>query len=61
LQIAGRIRVLLGHNADATHLHNVRALIAAGKAIDAIRILREEEGLSLLDAKRRVEEIGDLP
>jgi len=61
LQIAGRIRVLLGHDADATHLHNVRALIAAGKAIDAIRILREEEGLSLLDAKRRVEEIGDLP
>lgn len=61
LQIASRIRVLLGHDADATHLHNVRALIAAGKAIDAIRILREEEGLSLLDAKRRVEEIGDLP
>jgi ribosomal protein L7/L12 len=35
----------------------VRALIAAGKTIDAIRVLREEEGLSLVDAKRRVEEL----
>jgi ribosomal protein L7/L12 len=33
------------------------SLIAAGKIIDAIRILREEEGLSLLDAKRRIEEL----
>jgi ribosomal protein L7/L12 len=39
-------------------MHNVRALIAAGKTIDAIRILREEEGLSLVDAKRRVEDIA---
>ena len=39
------------------HMHNVRALIVAGKTIDAIRILREEEGLSLLDAKRRIEEL----
>jgi len=57
LHIASRIRALLGHDSDATHLHNVRALIAAGKTIDAIRVLREEEGLSLVDAKRRVEEL----
>ena len=57
LQIATRIRTLLGHDTGATHLHNVKALIAAGKVIDAIRILREEEGLSLVDAKRRVEEM----
>jgi hypothetical protein len=57
LHIASRIRALLGHDSDETHLHNVRALIAAGKTIDAIRVLREEEGLSLVDAKRRVEEL----
>ena len=57
LHIASRIRALLGHDSGATHMHNVQALIAAGKTIDAIRILREEEGLSLLDAKRRIEEL----
>ena len=57
LHIASRIRALLGHDSGATHVHNVQALIAAGKTIDAIRILREEEGLSLLDAKRRIEEL----
>ena len=57
LHIASRIRALLGHDSGATHMHNVRALIAAGKTIDAIRTLREEEGLSLLDAKRRIEEL----
>jgi hypothetical protein len=61
LQIANRIRALLGHDAGATLMHNVRALIAAGKTIDAIRILREEERLSLLEAKRRVEEISTGP
>jgi hypothetical protein len=58
LHIANRIRVLLGHDSDATHMLNVRALIAAGKTIDAIRLLREEEGLSLTDAKRRIEELA---
>ena len=53
-----RIRAVLGHGADATHMSNVRALIAAGKAIDAIRVVREEEGLSLLEAKRRVDKIA---
>ena len=61
LQIANRIRALLGHDAGAAHMHNVRALIAAGKTIDAIRVLREEESLSLLEAKRRVEEISTGP
>ena len=57
LQIASRIRAMLGHDTGASHLNNVQALIAAGKTIDAIRVLREEEGLSLVDAKRRVEEL----
>ena len=57
LHIANRIRALLGHESGATHLHNVQVLIAAGKTIEAIRVLREEEGLSLVEAKRRVEEL----
>ena len=58
LQIASRIRTLLGHEVETTHLSNVTALIAAGRTMDAIRVLREEEGLSLTDAKRRVDEIA---
>ena len=57
VHIASRIRVILGHDSRATHVDNVLTLMAAGKTIDAIRILREEEGLSLLDAKRRIEEL----
>jgi hypothetical protein len=57
LQIASRLRALLGHATGASHIHNVKALVAAGKTLEAIRVLREEEGLSLVDAKRRVEEI----
>lgn len=57
LHIASRIRALLGHQESGGHMHTVQALIAAGKTIDAIRVLREEEGLSLLDAKRRIEEL----
>src|SRR5262245_910744 len=58
LQIASRLRAMLGHETDATHMHNVKALVAAGKTLDAIRVLREEEGLSLVEAKRRVEDIA---
>ena len=57
LHIASRLRGMLGHDTGASHLINVQALIAAGKTIEAIRVLREEERLSLVDAKRRVEEL----
>jgi hypothetical protein len=57
LQIADKIRARLGHNTGATHMRNVKALVAAGRNIDAIRVLREEEGLTLVDAKRRVDEL----
>jgi hypothetical protein len=56
--IASRIRGLLGHDTDATHMNTVRALIAAGRTIDAIRVLREDDRLSLAEAKRRVEELS---
>jgi ribosomal protein L7/L12 len=58
VNIASRLRALLGHETGATHMHNVRALVAAGKTLDAIRVLREEAGMSLVDAKRRVENIA---
>jgi hypothetical protein len=60
LKIADRIRSLLGHSGD-THQENVRQLIASGKTIDAIRVLREEEGLNLLEAKQRVDELSRRP
>lgn len=57
LTVADRIRVVLGHNAEETRSDDVASLIAAGKTIDAIKILRETEGLSLTDAKQRVDEL----
>lgn len=57
VKIADRIRALLGHDAEATAQQDLDDLIAAGKTIDAIRILRERDGLSLTDAKQRVDEL----
>ena len=57
VKIADRIRALLGHDAEATAQQDLEDLIAAGKTIDAIRILRERDGLSLTDAKRRVDDL----
>ena len=57
LQIASRIRALLGHAAEESRTGHVKALVAAGKTVEAIRVLREEEGLNLTEAKRRVDEL----
>ena len=57
LQIADRIRTILGHGSEETGTTNVEALVGAGKIIDAIRFLRQEEGLSLVQAKQRVAEL----
>ena len=57
LKVADRIRAILGHNAEETRSDDVAALVAAGKTIDAIKVLRETEGLSLTDAKQRVDEL----
>jgi len=61
LQLANRIRTLLGHGADETGAADVRALVGAGRTIDAIRVLRQEEGLSLVEAKERVDELARRP
>ena len=55
METAGRIRALLGHDAAQTQQSQVEALVAEGKLVEAIRVLREEEHLSLVEAKRRVD------
>lgn len=58
VRIAERIRVVLGHEANTTHIDAVKTLIAAGRQIEAIKMLRESEGLTLTEAKQRVERIA---
>ena len=58
LQIADRIRLLLGHNSEITQLEELKLLIATGRKIEAVRVLRENEGLSLTEAKQRVDELS---
>ena len=63
LRTADQIRALLGHKAEETHssdqrhLADVSTLVASGKMIEAIKVLREAEGISLTDAKQRVDEL----
>jgi len=61
LDIASRIRVLLGLEPEVTQSPSVDGLVASGQIIEAIRVLREEEGLSLTDAKQRVDELKRRP
>ena len=53
--IADRFAASLGHNAEETCSADVSTLVAAGKMIEAIKVLRETEGLSLTDAKAHVD------
>ena len=55
IQIADRIRALLGHDVAQTQHSQIEALVAAGKVVEAIKVLREEERLSLVEAKQRVD------
>ncbi|HVQ14379.1 MAG TPA: hypothetical protein VMS40_12345 [Vicinamibacterales bacterium] len=57
VKIADRIRALLGHDVEATARQDLEDLIAAGKTIEAIKVLRETQGLSLTDAKQRVDDL----
>lgn len=50
-----RISAILGHTAAASTAGSVQALVSSGRVIDAIKLLRETEGLSLEEAKRRVD------
>ena len=55
--VAIRIRQLVGlSTADVTN-DSLRAMVAEGRKIDAIRHLREKSGMSLADAKHAVEQL----
>jgi hypothetical protein len=56
VRTAERIRGLLGQNAPSA-TDAVRALVDAGRVVDAVKLLRESEGVSLTEAKRRLDEI----
>ena len=53
LAVAGHNDILAGGRGT----ERLVGLLGAAATCDAIRVLREEEGLSLVDAKRRVEEL----
>jgi ribosomal protein L7/L12 len=38
-------------------MQEAERLVSSGRKIDAIRVLREEQGLSLTEAKQRVDEL----
>jgi hypothetical protein len=56
-QSAEMLRRVLGQNPAPSSSEMARALIEQGRAVEAIKILVEHEGLSLKDAKDRVDQI----
>jgi hypothetical protein len=59
LKIAALIRTRLGQPPGGSPSESLQALVNAGQTIEAIKRLREDEGLSLSDAKRRVDAIRE--
>ncbi len=57
LKIADRVRAFLGQSSEQAHVQEVERLVASGRKVDAIRLLREEQGLGLTEAKQRVDEL----
>ena len=54
---AEQLRLMLGQPAVPTPAAAARAMVEQGRAVDAIKILVEREGLSLAEAKDRVDQI----
>jgi ribosomal protein L7/L12 len=55
LAIAASIRTRLGQPATGASLDSLQRLVDAGQTIEAIKRVREDEGLSLSEAKRGVD------
>lgn len=55
---AEALRALLGHQVKPSAEEVVRALLASGKKIDAVKVLVEQEQLSLSEAKARIDALG---
>jgi hypothetical protein len=58
LKIAERIREVLGHSSEQVSMQEVERLVISGKKLEAIRVLREDQDLSLSEAKQRVDELS---
>lgn len=56
---AEELRALLGHQAKPPADETVRALLASGRKIDAVKVLVEQEQLSLSEAKARIDALGN--
>jgi hypothetical protein len=56
VQLAGRIRDLLGAATPASDEGTLRALVGSGQTMEAIRLLREQ-GMSLTEAKQRLDRL----
>ena len=57
LKTVDRIRVFLWQYTERAPMQEAERLASSGRKIDAIRVLREEQGLSLTEAKQRVDEL----
>ena len=59
MQLAARIRRVMGSVETGTVSDSVKALVEAGRRIEAIKLLRESAGLTLEDAKSRVDQLEE--
>jgi hypothetical protein len=57
LQAAERLRRALGQDPSPTAAESARVLLEQGRGVEAVKILVEQEGLSLADAKARLDQI----
>jgi len=57
LGIADKLRGFLGASTGGAVLDSVRSLVENGSTLDAVRLLRQETGISLEEAHTRVEEM----
>ena len=58
-QAAESIRTLLGHAAKPPVDEMVRALLASGRRVDAVKVLVEHEKISLSEAKSRLDALAN--
>lgn len=59
VDLAGTLRAAVGRPSAPDGLDLVRALLRDGRRIDAIKLLRETQGLSLEEASKRVRQLKD--
>jgi hypothetical protein len=53
------LRRVLGQNPSPSAFETAQVLVKQGRAVEAVKILVEQEGLSLADAKARLDQIRD--